>query len=233
MKWFLIICAILALVAGMGFGYLGNENLLNTGLYSFIALLVAANLDRISEFKASSNGIEARTREVVARAETAVFELQLLAKQLAELSLSLVKRQGRWGGYSDQEQEAIRASVLHVLQRLGLEQAAIESVLTEWHRVVEFDFAHHILGGSRIPEDAPSTVLAEWKALRAGGIGNFPSPQEIRAFLTKHGYWTDEIENYLKDYEYYRANRIHRRPEVWKERQHWGHLKKIEPNVAG
>ena len=94
MKWFLVICAILAFGVGMTFGYLGHNGLLGAGLIGFIALLVTANLDRISEFKASRSGIEARTREVVARAETAVSELQLLATQVAELSLSLVKRQG-------------------------------------------------------------------------------------------------------------------------------------------
>lgn len=112
MKWFLCICAMLALCAGLAFGYLGNNGLLAAGIIAFIALLVAANLDRISEFKASRNGIEARRREVVARAETALSELQLLATQLAELSLSLVKRQGRLGGYSDGEEGEIRDSVL-------------------------------------------------------------------------------------------------------------------------
>lgn len=226
MKWFLIICAILAFCAGMTFGYLGHNGLLVAGLIGFIALLVTANLDRISEFKASRSGIEARTREVVARAETTISELQLLATQVAELSLSLVKRQGRWGGYSDDEQDAIRTSVFSVLSKLGLPEKTTQSVLREWHHVVEFDFSHYILGGSRIPDNAPPEVLAEWKAMREGGLTSFPSPSELRAFLSKHGYLTANIEEFIRDYEHYSANRSHRRPEVWRDREGWGHLKK-------
>lgn len=150
MKWFLVICAILAFASGMGFGYLGHNSLLLAGLAGFLALLVTANLDRISQFKASRSGIEAHTREIVARAEIAVSELQLLAVQVAELSLSLVKRQGRWGGYSDDEQERIRSSVLGVLTKLGIPSDQTQAVLNEWHQIVEFDYTHHILGGSRI-----------------------------------------------------------------------------------
>jgi len=226
MKWFLSICSMLALGAGMVFGYLGNNGLLVAGVIAFIALLVTANLDRISEFKASRSGIEARTRDVVARAETAVSELQLLATQVAGLSLSLVKRQGRLGGYSDVEQDAICASVLGVLAKLGLSQKATQSVLREWHHFVEFDYSHYILGGGRIPEMAPAEVLDEWKALRKGGLTSFPSPQTLKVFLSKHGYLTAEIEERIKDYEYYQANLSHRRPEVWREREQWGHLKK-------
>ncbi len=224
MKWFLSICAVLAFGAGVALGYFGHNSLLAAGLIAFIALLVAANLDRISEFKASRSGIEARTRDVVTRAETAVSELQLLATQVAELSLSLVKRQGRWGGYSDDEQDAIRTSVLGVLTKLGISEKSIQSVLREWHHVVEFDYSHFILGGSRIPENAPPEVLAEWKAMREGGLTSFPSPESLRIFLSKYGYITSDIEELLKDYEYYCVNRSHRRPNVWRDRKNWGHL---------
>jgi len=226
MKWFLTTCAILAIASGMFFGYLGHNNLLGGGIFAALVLLVTANLDRISEFKASRSGIEARTRAVVARAESAISELQLLAKQVAELSLSLVKRQGRWGGYSDDEQDAIRTSVLEVLAKLGLSKEAIDSVLREWHHVDEFDYSHYILGGAHIPDDATPEVLAEWNALRKGGISNYPSPERLRAFLSKHGYLTTEIEDLIQDYEYYRAHRSHRRPEVWRDREKWGNLKK-------
>ena len=211
MKWFLASCAILAFGAGMTFGYLGHNGLLVAGLIGFIALLVTANLDRISEFKASRSGIEARTREVVARAETAVSELQLLATQVAELSLSLVKRQGRLGGYSDDEQDAIRTSVLGVLAKLGLPEKSTQSVLREWHHLVEFDYSHYILGGSHIPHNAPPEVLAEWKTMRTGGLTSVPSPEELRTFLAKYGYLIAKIEDFIRDYEYYRVNGSHRR----------------------
>ena len=224
MKWFLVICAVGFLVAGMVFGYLGDTNLLSFGFWGCIAFLVTANLDRISQFKASADGIEAHTRDVVARAEIAVSELQLLAVHVAELSLSLVKRQGRWGGYNDEEQDRIRSSVLDVLTKLSIPQNKTQHVLDEWHRIVEFDYTHHILGGTRIPSNVPPDVLTEWKKLRDGGFAAYPSTQELRDFLNKNQYMTAELGEYLKDYEHYSQNRTHRRPSAWKVRDQWGHL---------
>lgn len=221
MKWFLSIVAVLALAAGMGFGYLGHNGLLLAGLFAALAFLVTANLDRISEFKASSGGIEARTREVVARAETAVVELRILAEQLAELSLSLVKRQGRIGGYSDDEQESIQGSILDVLRKVGVPESTFPGILKDWHRLTEFDYAHHIMGGSLVPHGASTEVIAEWKQLRHRGIQHLPAPEEVREFLGKNDYLTPEVQELLHDYEHYRVHRTHRRPDVWRARQNW------------
>ena len=224
MKWFLVICGVGFLVAGMVFGYLGEKDLLVFGFWGCIAFLVTANLDRISQFKASANGIEANTRDIVARAEIAVSELQLLAVHVAELSLSLVKRQGRLGGYNDEEQDRIRFSVLDVLTKLSIPQNKTQHVLDEWHRIVEFDYTQHILGGTRIPSNVPSDAVAEWKKLRSGGIAAYPSSQELRDFLNKYHFMTAELDEYLKDYDYYCKSRTHRRPSSWKARHQWGHL---------
>ena len=218
MKWFLTIIAVITFVAGMAFGYLGHSWLLTIGFLACIAFLVTANLDRLAEFKASSSGFEARTREVVVRAESAITELQLLAKQVAELSLSLVKRQGRWGGYNDDELESIRESVLSVLTKLDISEQVQRQVLREWHRITELDYSHAILGGNIIPDGTAPAVMEEWKFLREGGFNNIPTPETLRSFLSTHGFLTPEIEQYLLDYEYYRSNQKHRRPAVWRDR---------------
>ena len=226
MKWFLSGGAIFALCAGMLSEHFGHTANLWAGGVAFIALLIAANLDRISEFKATIGGVEARTRDVVTRAETAISELQLLAAKIAELSLSLVKRQGRLGGYSDAEEDSIRDSMLSVLTKLGLSENKIQSVLHEWHQCVDFDYTHLILGGHQIPDDPTSEVLEEWQALRKGGMTNIPSPQILRRFLSKHGYLTPKVNEHINDYEYYLQNRSHRRPDAWSDRMNWGRLKK-------
>ncbi len=224
MKWFLSIVAVLALAAGMGLGFLGHNGLLIAGLFAALAFLVTANLDRISEFKASKTGIEARTREVVARAETAVEELRILAEQLGQLSLSLVKRQGRLGGYSDEEQEQIQASILDVLRKVGVPESTFPAVLKDWHRFTEFDYAHYILGGNHVPSGADPRVVAEWKQLRHRGLASIPLPAEVRGFLAKHDWLTAEVDELLTDYEHYRTHRTHRRPEIWRDRENWRHI---------
>lgn len=226
MKWFLSIFAVLSLGAGMTFAYLGHDAILVVGVVGFVALLVAANLDRISEFKASGTGIVARTREVVERAENAITELQILAEQVATLSLSLVKRQGRLGGYTDDEQDEIRKSVLEVLTKVGVAEKKMPAILKDWHRFTEFDYAHGILGGNHIPDAAPPAVMAEWKSLHSRGIERITTPDEIRTFLLTHNYITQPLEELLTDYAHYRSHRVHRRPEVWRDRANWRHLQK-------
>jgi hypothetical protein len=226
MKWLLVISALASLAAGMVVGFLGSPEVLAVGFFSFVALLIAANLDQIAEFKATGSGVEAKTREVVQRAENAVRELHVLALQVAELTLSLAMRQGRWGGYSDDELTSMRQSVFDVLKKLGVSSNDSEIVLREWHMIVEHDYAAHILGGSTIPKDSSNEVLSEWKQVRGEGFARYSSPREIRAFLEKYGFMTPELFELLNDYEFYRENRVHRRPEVWREREHWDQLKK-------
>lgn len=226
MKWLLTISAIFVLVAGLILGFFGHFGVMTVSFFAFVGLLVTANLDRVSEFKATRSGIEAKTREVIARAESTLTELQLLARHIGELTLSLVKRSGRIGGYDDHEQNNIKDSVLEVLKKVGVPDSEFPKVLNEWNRFVEFDYGHAILGGHIIPENTDNGILAEWKALRGGGISRVPSPIEIREFLNKHGFMTEELDDYLKDYEYFCAHQVHRRPDVWLERERWGRLKK-------
>jgi hypothetical protein len=225
MKWFLSVVAVVSLFAGMAAAVYGFPWIMCVGAVACGGFLIAANLDRISHFKATRNGVEAQTREVIERAESAVREVQLLAAHVAQLSLSLIKRTGRWGGYTDDEQDAQRKAIIDVLQKLDVPNGSIEAALIDWHRIVGFDYAHLILGGSRIPENAPE-VMDEWSALRSGGIASYPTPEVLRAFLFKHGFMTPEIEEYVRDYEHYIAHRVHRRPDVWRRRESWGHLKR-------
>jgi hypothetical protein len=179
-----------------------------------------------SVFKASASRVEAKTREVIAKAENTLSELQLLARSMGELTLSLVKRSGRLGGYSDQEEESIKGRVLEVLRNLGIPERDLPGVLEEWHRSTEFDYAQAILGGNTVPSGVDNAVSEEWKALRTGGITKIPRPTEIRGFLEKHGLMTKARSEYLEDYEYYRTYKAHRRPAVWHERRQWGRLEK-------
>lgn len=226
MKWVLTTSAIIVLIAGLVVGFIGHIEVMITAFFGFVGLLFAANLDRVSEFKASSSGIEAKTREVIARAENTLSELQLLARNIGELTLSLVKRSGRISGYGDGEQEEIKKSVIEVLKKVGIPESELPKVLRDWNRFIEFDYSHVILGGNMIPQTDDNAILAEWNALRKGGIDRVPRPEEIRQFLNKHGLMTEELDGYLKDYEYFCTYKNHRRPEVWSQREQWGILKK-------
>jgi hypothetical protein len=228
MSWVLTIVGVVILCAGLAAGFLGHLAVMWTGSAGFLAMLVAANLDRISEFKASSKGIEARTRDVVARAETAIAELRLLAVQIAELTLSLLKRSGRMGGYTDDEETAFKDSVLGVLKKIGVSESEFPSIQRDWHKITEFDYSYFILGGPYLPSDARPEMANGWMALKDRGLERPATPDEIRAFAEKNSFLTPELDGYLQDYEFYQQHKTHRRPDVWRERQKWGQLERRE-----
>jgi len=226
MRIFLSIAAVLIFVAGLATGYLGYPQVMWASCVGFIGCLVAANLDRISEFTASAKGVTAKTRDVITRAESAVTQLQALAAVVAEVTLSLVKRSGRLGGYSDADEDAVRKRVLGTLDKLAVPKSELSSIMKEWHRITEYDYVLAILGSNRIPGSVDPRAIEEWKTLRAGGFSNVATPEQVRAYLTKHDFLTPERATYLEDYDYYRQHGAHRRPAVWNQRHEWGPLEK-------
>jgi len=224
-KTVLTLASLCSLGVAFWAGSQGFLGVLTVGFLAFGFLLFVANLDHISEFKATGSGIEAKTRDVLKRAEHTLNELQSLARIVSETTLSLVKRHGRWGGYEDEEAERIKSAVLSVLADLKLSEAQQEEVLRDWHRFTEIDYAFYILGHSRIPEDfEDKDIHKEWKALRR--LSPAATPDQLRAFLGKWQLLTPEREEQIKDYESYIKHRTHRRPDIWKQRESWGHLKK-------
>lgn len=228
MRWALFVFSMLAIITGFVFAYFEDHQALWAGIFVGMFFMLVAHLDRIESFKLSTKSIEARTRDVIAKAESTLSELQILAQYVAEISLSLVKRQGRLGGYEDGEENQIKDNILSILQKIGINNNSIPQVLKEWNHIIEFDYSHFILGGSVIPDTQVQDKITRWKTLRAGGFANVPSPEGIRQFLAETGLTNEGIEDYLLDYEYFRQHRRHRRPDVWRERNKWGRLR--EPN---
>ena len=69
MKMLLTIASLLSLGFGLWAGVDGKTEVLTCSFLAFALLLFAANLDRISDFKATGTGVEAKTREIMQRAE--------------------------------------------------------------------------------------------------------------------------------------------------------------------
>jgi hypothetical protein len=191
-----------------------------------IALLFFANLERIKRLRFDKSGFEAETREVVKEARDTIKELQDLSKIMASTTLGLVKRTGRWGGYSYDEKEKIKNETLDVLERLGISDEDIEIVVAEsnWHKFTEVDYVHYILGGSNVPGSLPENKIEEWKQLRRRGLDSLPSPEELTLFLEQCGLLNNEGKDLIEDYEHYIKSRQQRRPTVWSNRGNWSHL---------
>jgi hypothetical protein len=194
-----------------------------------LALLVFANLDRLKWFKVDKSGFEAETREIVKEARNTIKELQDLSKIMANISLGLLKRAGRFGGgYSYGEKENLKDSVLNVLRQIGVSNEECERIVTEskWHRYTEFDYVHHILGGSKFPDILSKQQLSERRKFANRGLDNIPTPEELTQFFAQIGLFNNEVKGLIEDYEHYVKFRQHRRPAVWGNRENWSHLLK-------
>ena len=225
MKYLLFCLSMAGIITGFIFAYFGDHQAMWAGIVVGIFFQFLFHIDRIESFKFSLQSVEAKTRDMITKAENTLSELQILAQYVAEISLSLVKRQGRLGGYDDDEKEEIREKILDTLKQIGINEKTMQDVLIEWYKIDDFDYAHYILGGSKIPETKVREKIAKWNSLRNGNFKNIPTPETLRQFLIETMLTNDGIEGYLEDYEYFKKFRKHRRPEVWHKRVNWGNLK--------
>ncbi|WP_241074816.1 hypothetical protein [Achromobacter insuavis] len=216
MKWILTLAALISIAAGTTLGAFGHWDVLVISFLSAIFLLACANLDRIAEFTASANGVTAKTRDVVQRAEHTIQELQVLATQLAAMSLSLIQRSGRIGGYSRQDAERFKASTLAVLRDLSISEERIAETLADWHLLLDYDHASFIVSLVNVKHKGNPNAAALHTSIT--GLDHFPRAHALRAKLDEYQFRDNEINEALLDYEHYEAHRELRRPTYWDDR---------------
>jgi|GEM_PF-2273522 len=214
-------CAGLAVIAAL----FGNSALLWPGLWLFIATLVAANIDRIERLKAGSSGIEFEAKKAVEEARATVAEMQLLAKHLATISLALVKRSARIGGFPPREEENIRERTIALLRGAHVDEKEFADVLDEWHRWVANDYIAGILGNGFVPDEFDNDARGQWDDMRRRAFGDDrPSAVELRDWLDRHNFLDDERREFIEDYDYYLKHKHHRRIDVWERHHDWPRL---------
>jgi len=135
----------------------------------------------------------------------------------------LVQTQMRFGGVSDDQKEVIYHNLTAVLKKAGFSKTEIEDVQERWHYWIGGDYVRDILTNSIYHPHVPNENKEEWSKKRKELCDKTDSvtPHELReAFKAFDGY-TDEVRELIDDFEYYRQNKQHRRPEVWAEREYW------------
>jgi hypothetical protein len=197
-----------------------------------IAALAAliGNLDYIETFKASINGVEARTREVVRRAEVAMSDLQTLAASFGTLLVQMVVGQGRPAGFqhslqdgSSIDRDRRKQEIIEKLKAFGLSDELISEVEAADRKYVLVDYRVIIQYTASIFAKPTGDLSDEWTKFVHGtyDIDNQPNPVDFRKWLTEHKMIDSRVDEFLKDYEYYWNNGKHRRPEIWQNRREW------------
>lgn len=212
------IVGIAAAIAAIVVGVLGMPEVMIVSFLLAIALLLAANSDRIAKIRASATGFEAETRAVIDEAKATIEQLRIVGKIAVQANLSLVMRAGRWGGFSCDERERIRQVSLRALDQLAVSRGEQDEIFDEWHMVTRFDYAQWLLDHPVVHQKigASDGIKKEWSALRGGGFENIPPSRTIELLLQNSGVVEDDVMQLLEDYRHYEIHKQHRRPEVWK-----------------
>lgn len=214
-------------VAGVLFaGIAAYATLADTGDIWPIALLclgffVMGNLDRFESLKAGPGGIEAitrETREALKETKDRIEELKELAFLFGATTIANICFMGRWDGYTDEQEEKMISDIVAYFEKIGISKEQALEALHPRFITTEHDYRLLCTGGRRLPEDLPQDKHKEWEAIRAGGVTKIAKPDEIEAFFKANGMMNDQRAELLEDYRYYLANRTHRRPEIWAQR---------------
>lgn len=226
----LTLMALVAFFVAIRFGFIKSFQAMWLMVVMAVVFLLFANLDKISKFKFNKTGVEAETREIVKEAKSTIKELQDLSKIMALSTLGLVKRSGRWGGYSYDDKEKIKEETLSVLKKVGISDEECEKIINEskWHKYTEVDYVHYILGGSEIPKALPHERIPEWKSLRHRDLEHLATPEELTQFFEQIKLLNAEVKELINDYRYYIEYRKQRRPDIWKNRGSWSHFQKLK-----
>lgn len=178
-------------------------------LISIVVATALTSFGRVEELLLGP--LRVKLREQISESQLLNTKLRKQALLNAQLLLSLVQRQGRIGGFSEEEKAAFLSDVLNEFDDLSDNERA--HILEDWHRLVVFDIVGLILGGNLIPHGASNEQINQWRELRE--FGGDPSPRELRHYLLELGALTEERTELLEDLKFYLAQRRHRRPDFW------------------
>jgi len=214
-KFFLIV-SFLLLPLSLVAGWFEKVTLSATSFIGFAFLLIFSNLDRFSKFKATATGIEAELRAAIDEAHVTIEEFRALSILSAEVMLSFLNRQGRWGGgYSKTERNKLMEHILETMRVMKMPEDKIEKAMKDCYLCDEFDYASWVMNGIKRPTDTDGSSAELWYRLKRGGIEQKLNPAEVELLLKEQGVTDKEAWDRLEDYKHYCQTRQHRRPELW------------------
>lgn len=220
----ILVVTAVALWAALAYGLLRPEPIAwPGGLLLLMAGTLAALMavaDQVQSFSAGANGIEARMRDVIVRAESAITEVQKLAKITGSFMVDTLRGQGYIGSPPDEELEARKQEILNVMREVGLSEGDIEEVRRADKRWVYLDYENGITSG--IPTDPSNNDQWREFAARFTGLDNRPPISEIERILAALGDLSPERQALIADLNHYLERGTHRRPQVWMRRHNWG-----------
>lgn len=216
--WFkLASLALLALLAYLAVRGVASGAVLSVVLIAAVFAGFVGFVDRIESIRASGSGFEARTRDVVQRAEAALSEIQQVTSLLATVLVEVIDSAGRYGGATTPaERDDRKEKLRELLRSIGLSEGDAHAAILQGERAwVLFDYANAVR--RPIGKGTPAEE-AFWGALN-NRLENL-STAALREIIgdDSGAAWRLAL---LEDYDHYRTTGFHRRPEIWHQRGLW------------
>lgn len=219
-----------------------NGSIQRAGLAAVMAgvCLVVGNFDRIDSLKFGVSGLEAKTRDVVAKAEVSIQQLQRLAVQLAGQLIEQNASAGRWGGSGNAEQDGRKANYLAILTELNVPKKECERAARSDRKWMLID---HLSTMGKITTElyregpapqpqVPNDIAAIFGAMteRLSVEGREPPPSvdfiaKVRQLMPHH---SPLFDRWITSYDHYLKTSTLLDEDLWAGRDHSAHDAVIE-----
>lgn len=152
-------------------------------------------------------------------AKNTIDELKELAKILTLISTETMKTRMRFRGKEMEEFDITTyQDLIKTLKKIGLEECEIQKATRRWHFWNKYDYVNALMGGANQPPNMEMN-LDDWKKKKRDFCDSFPSPDVLRDFLQEQGLISEEIKQYIDDYEYYLKNEEFKSIDRWLTRE--------------
>lgn len=183
--------------------------------YTFLLTLVFTLATVAKAFIFRPSG-EVEFTNALHETEIKISQLRQVVAVIGQMCFENMQRAMRFGGYSEEEKKDYSQQILTVMQKSGMNQDQIESILDEsWHFWVRIDHVFHILG-NQILKFTPEQ-MTEWNRLRSDLKSKTPTPDELERFLKDTNTLSDLRKELLEDYRFYIKYKKHRDFKRWCE----------------
>ncbi len=218
--WFFIISFSLLFIFTLLFGILGKTKQMYAAIIACAIGMAFSQLDKIDFFKIV--GFEAKMKKYVE--ETTIKNMQKMSISIAECVMDLIIADGRaGGGLRWSEQKKMFDNLIERLKELGLNQEQITQIKERslWNKLLLMDHIHMMLNKNFLNK-IPGGQYGEIRDRIYKNLFNHKTyiaadGNEFRKLFKEYNLLTPEVEESIKDLEFFQAHKEFRRPQVWNE----------------
>lgn len=209
-----VIAFLFTLSSTAFFGYTGKSVEMGIAVVVGAIAIAFANIDKIKWFKGA--GFEAEMVQVIKEANVTIATLRKLATQIVEPMLTIIGREGEpFQNISNAEKFRAKERLVKSLKELGASEEQIEKVTYNFDQSFIIEHGRKVLRLITRDDRIDKTTKEQMRGIISPEKLANIDPQEIRNFLKVKDLLSEEIDEAVKDFEYFLQEREFRRPEHW------------------